>query len=59
MVADLAGVGEDAAARAMDEAGGSITLAVVMLAKGADRAGAEAALAAHDGHLGRTLAPES
>lgn len=58
MVADLAGVGADEAARAMETADGSIKLAVVMLMKGADRAAGEQALAAHNGHLGRTLAAD-
>lgn len=56
MVADLAGVAEDEAANALAKADGSIKIAVVMLMRGVDRAAAEQSLAAHDGHLGRTLA---
>ena len=56
MVAELAGVSSDVAAEALETAGGRITLAVVMLARGLDRARAEALLAAHSGNLTATLA---
>lgn len=56
MVAELAGVSSDVAAQALDAAGGRITLAVVMLARGLDRAAAESLLARHSGNLTATLA---
>ena len=55
MVAELAGVAPAAAEAALDAAGGTIKTAVVMLALGLDRAGAEAHLAAHAGNLARAM----
>lgn len=54
MVADLTGAPPEAAAEALAQ-GGSIKMAVVMLARGLDRAGAEAHLAAHGGILARAM----
>lgn len=56
MVAELAGVSPEVAAETLDAAGGRITLAVVMLARGLDRPRAEALLARHSGNLTATLA---
>jgi len=55
MVVDLTGADEDMAAAALAEAGGTIKLAVTMLALGLDRAGAEAHLARHGGNLRRAM----
>lgn len=55
MVADLTDAGAGAAEAALDAAGGTIKLAVVMLAQGLDRAGAEAHLARHNGNLARAM----
>lgn len=50
-VSQLAGVGTDEAGRALAAADGSVKLAVLMLATGADAAAASAALALNDGIL--------
>jgi len=55
MVAELAGVDDAAAQAALDAAGGTIKLAVVMLARGLGREAAEAHLARHDGNLRRAM----
>jgi anhydro-N-acetylmuramic acid kinase len=56
MVAELTGAPPAAAAAALEAAGGRIKTAVVMLARGLDRAAAEAHLAAHGGILARAMA---
>lgn len=55
MVADLAGISAARAAEALDLADGRITVAVVMVARGLDRATAESLLARHDGVLAAAL----
>lgn len=55
IVADLAGCELDVAAKALEEAGGSIKLATVMLLKSLSRAEAEALLAAGQGNLKAAL----
>lgn len=55
IVADLAGCELDVAAKALDEAGGSIKLATVMLLKSLPRPEAEALLAAGQGNLKAAL----
>lgn len=56
MVARLTGAAPEAAAAALETAGGSIKLATLMLAAGLGRAEAEARLAAAGGQLGAALA---
>jgi anhydro-N-acetylmuramic acid kinase len=56
MVAELTGTDAKAARAALDVAGGTIKLAVVMLARGLDRTAAEAHLARHHGSLARAMA---
>jgi N-acetylmuramic acid 6-phosphate etherase len=51
MVEDLTGAGSGAAAEALDTAGGSVKLAVVMLVKRLDLAGARAELERAGGNL--------
>lgn len=55
MVADLTGVAPETARRTLDEAGGVIKLATVMLLKSSSRADAEAAIAAAGGNLRKAL----
>jgi anhydro-N-acetylmuramic acid kinase len=55
MIADLTDTDPDTARTALDAAGGTIKLAVVMLASALDRAGAEALLARHGGNLARAM----
>ena len=55
MVSQLTGAEEGASQQALEQAGGVIKLATVMLLRGVDRAGAEAALARAGGNLRRAL----
>lgn len=55
MVAELTGAGENAAARALEAAGGEIRPAVLMLLAGLDAAEAHARLRATGGRLGEAL----
>lgn len=56
MVAELTGAAPEVAAAALKDAGGTIKLAVAMLALGLDRKAAAAHLARHGGHLPRAMA---
>jgi N-acetylmuramic acid 6-phosphate etherase len=56
MVASLTGAAPEAARAVLDEAGGGIKLATVMLSRGLSRADAEARLAQAGGNLRRALA---
>lgn len=55
MVSELTGASPEAARAALEEAGGTIKLATVMLLKSLDRSAAEAALVAAGGNLRRAL----
>jgi len=51
IVMEVTGADRAAARRAIDEAGGSVRTAIVMVARGLPREAAEALLLAHDHHL--------
>ncbi len=58
MVATLTGLEREPAAKLLDEANGHVKTAVVMHAKGVDRAAAQQLLAKHDGHVAAIIDKE-